>query len=463
MGASRKIASLNNMDGSGAPLQQLQQLGQLFSQLQTEFTQQMDTMRKGMETMHSKQEQGQEANREQIRMLQKSLANLTATVPAAPATGPARAANLAVPAADRAAPTATPAISTPDEEGSSSEESSEDEGDRDAVLIEQTDRKKMILPDPPRFDGNRKKFRNWKLEMVGKLRTDGHLMGGPADHFTYIFSRLGDHPQSLAAAFYERGHGRHADPVAAFFQHLTGVYGNPNQAKDACGKLEKLKQGNTPFAAYLPKFEKELADAGGDAWPHDVRIDYLKRTLNDEMTTQLRSQRKMPTKYHKYVVALQELAGNLEDTYLRKKAPSNSGLAKSGGKPVDAAPAADLMDWEPTKVSKIRKAIQKQNKDLEGKRAKWVSQEELDRRREDGDCLRCGRPGCRIAKCPLLPAKRPSAETKKVKAKKAKPTKSAKPAKLSFKAAVVEDDDSPSSSSGDDYLTGESDSESGKE
>lgn len=26
-------------------------------------------------------------------------------------------------------------------------------------------KKKMTLPDPPRFDGNRKKYRNWRLEM----------------------------------------------------------------------------------------------------------------------------------------------------------------------------------------------------------------------------------------------------------------------------------------------------------
>ncbi|KAK4097644.1 hypothetical protein N658DRAFT_500251 [Parathielavia hyrcaniae] len=37
-------------------------------------------------------------------------------------------------------------------------------------------KKKMTLPDPPRFDGNRKKFRNWRLEMEGKLRTYGCLL-----------------------------------------------------------------------------------------------------------------------------------------------------------------------------------------------------------------------------------------------------------------------------------------------
>jgi hypothetical protein len=52
----------------------------------------------------------------------------------------------------------------------------------------------MTLPDPPRFDGNWRNYRSWKLEMEGKLRTDSCLLGPPADQFTYIYSRLGALP-----------------------------------------------------------------------------------------------------------------------------------------------------------------------------------------------------------------------------------------------------------------------------
>jgi hypothetical protein len=55
-------------------------------------------------------------------------------------------------------------------------------------------KKKITLPDPLRFDRNRKKYRNWRLEMEGKLYTDGCLLGLPTDRFTYIYSRLGDNP-----------------------------------------------------------------------------------------------------------------------------------------------------------------------------------------------------------------------------------------------------------------------------
>jgi hypothetical protein len=48
-----------------------------------------------------------------------------------------------------------------------------------------------------------------------------------------------------------------------------------------------------------------------------------------------------------------------------------------------------------------------EDRELLGKRAKWVNQEEIDARRQDRRCLRCGRNNCRIATCPLAAAVRP--------------------------------------------------------
>mgnify|MGYP007115610935 CR=1 FL=1 len=38
---------------------------------------------------------------------------------------------------------------------------------------------------------------------------------------------------------------------------------------------------------------------------------------------------------------------------------------------------------------------------LRGKRARWASDEEVDKRRRKGLCLRCARSGCRFLTCPL--------------------------------------------------------------
>ncbi|KAI1510797.1 Retrotransposon gag protein [Pyrenophora tritici-repentis] len=70
-----------------------------------------------------------------------------------------------------------------------------------------------------------------------------------------------------------------------------------------------------------------------------------------------------------------------------------------------------------------------EDRELIGKRAKWVNQEEIDARRQERRCLRCGRNNCRIATCPLAAALRPT----HVSVKTAKST-------VVTKAAVEEED-----------------------
>ena len=51
-------------------------------------------------------------------------------------------------------------------------------------------KRKPTLLDPPRFNGDRRKFRTWLLEIKGKLYTDGAAIGSSTDQFTYIYSCL---------------------------------------------------------------------------------------------------------------------------------------------------------------------------------------------------------------------------------------------------------------------------------
>lgn len=44
--------------------------------------------------------------------------------------------------------------------------------------------------------------------------------------------------------------------------------------------------------------------------------------------------------------------------------------------------------------------------------AKWVSKKELDRRRKEAECIRCGKKGHRVAQCQSLPPLRPESSIK---------------------------------------------------
>lgn len=265
-------------------------------------------------------------------------------------------------------------------------------------------KKRAILPDVARFDGTRKQFPNWLLEMKGKLEVDGDAIPGDAAQFYYIYSRLEGVAKSMAGTYAQVGGPGGARSPLLFLNYLSESYGDPNLAQKALNRLRGLKQkNNESFSAFLPKFEKELADSGGNLWPEEVKINYLTGTLNEDLTKLLDAQAATPAEYTAFKTTIHSLGANIDNRRSSERR-KNSAVAfqhkgqQQGSKDRGGA-HPDAMDWEATKVSQASAS--------NGKRAKWVTKEERDRRFREKCCLRCGKPGCREFKCPYLPARRP--------------------------------------------------------
>ena len=145
------------------------------------------------------------------------------------------------------------------------------------------------------------------------------------------------------------------------------------------------------------------------------------------MRRELKSQLNMPKDYHAYLRALHDLGANLDEFRSSSQRrspwrPSQKETQERARTPplrplLPRTPSPDVMDWEPTKVSK---AVQRQNQELAGKRAKWADEKEMALRRREKRCLRCGREGCWITECPLLPPKRPDSHSR-ARVKKSRP------------------------------------------
>ncbi|KAF2841087.1 hypothetical protein M501DRAFT_1015069 [Patellaria atrata CBS 101060] len=87
-------------------------------------------------------------------------------------------------------------------------------------------------------------------------------------------------------------------------------------------------------------------------------------------------------------------SGQVSRSKVRQKSPQSNWRA---------SPQEDIqMDWTPTRPAQV----------AAGKRAKWVSSKELQRRKEQNLYIRCGAPGYRIAQCHYQPAKRPNRSMK---------------------------------------------------
>ena len=63
--------------------------------------------------------------------------------------------------------------------------------------------------------------------------------------------------------------------------YLKKYYTDPEASQRALERLRRIRQGdNKPFAVFLPRFERELMESDGAAWPDYFKISYLEGALN---------------------------------------------------------------------------------------------------------------------------------------------------------------------------------------
>jgi hypothetical protein len=257
-------------------------------------------------------------------------------------------------------------------------------------------KKKERLPILSKFDGNRGKFEGWELEARNKLLTDGDTIGTSQDQMNYIYAALEGSARSMSRAFVETtGHGNTGSGTL-LLDYLKRNFGDPNRSKRAMDKLQQLQQlPNESFARFLPKFETLMADAGILGLEDPIKISMLEKALNQTMKWSLVSSI-TPTTFAEYVSHLQTIGSRIDGLKQKGTKPQN---------PVGQRNQGDKMDWEPTPIQQTQGQAKQQ-------RAKWVSQEEIQKRRNEGSCLRCGRKGHLVLQCSMLPARRPLASNR---------------------------------------------------
>ena len=257
-----------------------------------------------------------------------------------------------------------------------------------------TARPKAILPNPPKFDGTRSEYEGWRSLVRDKVDIDGEAIGSARNQFLYVASRLEGKGLQLALTFITVNRDAPDASATRLLDYLDSIFGDRHKAQRAVETLRTMKQGPKElFSAFLPRFEKALADAGGMAWPDEVKRSHLDGALTFELR---RLTITMPpaAAYGDYVNEILRVS----DLYrsAMRHAPKEQQTAHRG--------ASETMDWEPTRAAAAAPSQDGQKT----KRAKWVSQEEMDKRRQEGRCFRCGASGHQINGCEFLNARRPT-------------------------------------------------------
>lgn len=281
-------------------------------------------------------------------------------------------------------------------------------------------RPRRRLKDPKPFSGKKTEWKSFRLEAENVLATDGEAIGDATDQLRALYAWLEGKPKNSSTSFVSASIQKGVCDPLAFLDRLEAVYGERDRKQKALKALREIRQGDDEtFAAFYPRFEAELNDAGSELWTEDTKINYLQGALNESLKSRLvllddtdvyidfaRQCEKISSKME----LLGQWKGKNRDEGRKRRSGANT--LKHGSDPHSPVAREDMMEWEPTEppvtVSATRigningyPSKRPEDRDLLGKRAKWVTADEIQHRREEGRCLRCGRSGCRIATCPL--------------------------------------------------------------
>jgi hypothetical protein len=251
------------------------------------------------------------------------------------------------------------------------------------------------LPQPSEFDGTRSKYDGWEIEARNKIKTDGNAMGSEMDQLQYVFARLRGNARNMCLVFVRVKEEDENESGIQLLNYLACTYSDPNRQKKALNNLYSIKQKtNEYFARFLPQFETELANAGALSFDDTIKISLLENAVSQDMQERLVSVFPVPMEYNAFISLLQTIGFRLDALQTPWKERSQPRSTQDTN--------VDKMDWKPT-CTFAAQSLANANR-----RAKWVSMEEIQRRRSNRLCICCGASGHMISSCQYAPARCPS-------------------------------------------------------
>ena len=246
------------------------------------------------------------------------------------------------------------------------------------------------LKDPELFDGTRSQYLPWKYQIEAKLRSEPGRFHTNRLAIDYTFSRTTGNARTRIFPWVSVHSA--SGTLEQFFLHLDGAFKDAHMAETARNKLQSMRQKSSNVRDFMQDFNKEALTAGlsDHAILKSMFLNALSHELRAALAGTIFSEDTTIEQMQSHIAAVSD---NLWRLKLSSRKRENDKSPYPTTEARFSSPPPEPMDWEPSRSHT--------------QRAKWVSQQELDRRREDGLCLRCGKKGHLIGSCRLKPAYNP--------------------------------------------------------
>ena len=281
-----------------------------------------------------------------------------------------------------------------------------------------TSRPRQILPTPPTFTGTRKDYSAWKESIVNKLAIDGDAIGGQQAQIAMVYASTSGAAATNISHFVRRLRSNANATVDMLSEYMDGLYLDADTDGRLMAELRE-PQGKQSFPTFIPVFEERLARIDGLDWPDKVKISALISVMDPALADVLALTFKRLDNYNTYrdeAVRLSQMPGTLNlGRGLNPNYNSNHDLNRRHPDEMEWAASYSAQSSRGSGPAAATAANNRPNPSafptndqLRGRRARWVTTEEFERRRAARVCFRCGRPGCGTDRCPLKPAVNPN-------------------------------------------------------
>lgn len=273
-------------------------------------------------------------------------------------------------------------------------------------------RPSKVLPELGVYEGSREGLDAWEDQARNKMSIDYSRCSEQTKLFA-VWSKVGGRAAEQMTPWFKNHREDEGTTYKDLLQQLETIYGDPHREENARRQIYTLRQKGQSFQDFFAEFDRMLQLAGGDNWPDTAKIGLIENALNRELADRMVGRASGKETWREYVDLL-VLVSNSMGRLVRPTATASTSSTNARGemrggagryKPHFTPTAArqpqasdgDRMDWELTGPSRAATV----------QRAKWVSADEIERRKTAKLCVRCGGSGHFIRNCQYQPPRLP--------------------------------------------------------